>query len=187
MTVSVAGFAGGATPTGSVTLTAGTFNSGAMPLTGGVATISVPLGSMAAGSATLTASYSPDTAGSAVYASASGSANVTVTAQPIPTVTVTPAQQSLATSSALSVTVKVTGTGATLTGSVVLSSGAYSSAATTLAGGSATITIPAYTLPFGSNTLTATYTPDAQSTGALRRCHQNRDGERGPRDSHPSR
>ena len=53
------------------------------------------------------------------------------------------------------------------TGSIVLSSGSYSSPATALSSGSAasaTITIPANTLPVGSDILTATYTPDAAST-----------------------
>jgi hypothetical protein len=164
VTVTVAGFSGGAVPTGSVTLTGvnGTFTS-TMGLRGGSAAISIPGGTLALGSATLTASYAPDTAGSAVYASASGSATVTVTRQATPTVAVSPASPSLSTSQSLSVTVKVAGAGATLTGTVVLSSGSYHSAATTLAGGSATIAIPAYSLVFGSDTLKATYTPDAQS------------------------
>ncbi len=163
VTVTVAGFSGGPVPTGSVTLTGanGSYSSGAKVLAAGSATITVPGGTLAAGSATLTASYAPDTAGSADYASASGSATVTVTSQLTPTVTVTPASQSLATSSPLSVAVSVTGTGATPTGSIVLSSGSYSSAAATLTAGTATIVIPAYSLVFGSDTLSAAYTPDS--------------------------
>ena len=52
------------------------------------------------------------------------------------------------------------------TGSIVLSSGSYTSTATPLSSGSAAtaaITIPANTLPIGRDTLTATYTPDAAS------------------------
>ncbi len=168
VTVTVAGFSGGPVPTGSVTLTGanGSYSSGAKVLTAGSATITIPGGTLAAGSAKLTASYSPDTAGSAVYASASGSTTVTVTSQLTPTVSVAPASQSLATSSSLSVTVKVTGTGAPPTGSVILSSGSYVSSATPLVSGSATILIPAYSLVYGSDTLSAAYTPDAASSAA---------------------
>ncbi len=51
------------------------------------------------------------------------------------------------------------------TGSVVLSSGTYNSSAATLSSGSATIAVPGYSLVYGSNTLSAAYTPDTQSTG----------------------
>jgi len=97
-------------------------------------------------------------------------ANMTVTVNyaATPTVTVAPASPSINTEQSLAVTVTVAGPsgGPTLTGSVTLTSGTYTSAATTLAGssgsGTATITIPAGSLAVGSNTLTATYTPDTQ-------------------------
>jgi|CZKH01.1.fsa_nt_gi hypothetical protein len=69
---------GGPTPTGSVTLTAGSFTSSTTALSQGTATINVPAGSLSLGSATLTASYTPDTAGSMVYKVASGTASLTV-------------------------------------------------------------------------------------------------------------
>jgi len=49
------------------------------------------------------------------------------------------------------------------TGTVTLSGGSYTSAATALSAGSATINIPANTLSVGSYTFKATYTPDATS------------------------
>jgi hypothetical protein len=52
----------------------------------------------------------------------------------------------------------------TPTGSVTLASGSYTSAATTLSSGSATITVPAGALSAGSDTLTASYTPDTNSS-----------------------
>jgi hypothetical protein len=58
----------------------------------------------------------------------------------------------------------VAGAAGTPTGSVVLSSGAYQSSATTLATGSATITVAAGSLAVGTDTLTAKYTPDAASS-----------------------
>lgn len=94
-------------------------------------------------------------------------ANTTVTAAYgtstllTPTVTVTLSATSI-TSQALPVTIAVSGpTGsATPTGSITLSSGTYTSAATTLAGGSATITVAAGSLSTGTDILNATYTPD---------------------------
>ena len=98
----------------------------------------------------------------------SAATTVTTTyATPVaPTVTVTPASFAITTTQSLSVTIGVAGAGgsATPTGSVVLSSENYSSAATELASGATTITVPAGSLATGSDTLTATYTPDSASS-----------------------
>jgi hypothetical protein len=155
------------TPTGSVVLSSGSYTSAATTLSSGSASITIPAGSLAAGTDTLTAKYTPDSASSGTYASASGTATLTVTAPTTPTVTVTPASSSITTAQSLSVSVAVAGmgTGATPTGSVVLSSGSYTSAATTLSSGSASITIPAGSLTAGTDTLTAKYTPDSASSG----------------------
>ncbi|MGO9338703.1 MAG: glycoside hydrolase family 44 protein [Terracidiphilus sp.] len=83
-----------------------------------------------------------------------------------PTVTVTPASSGITTAQSLSVTIAVSGASGTPTGSVVLSSGTYTSSATTLSAGSASITIPAGSLAMGSDTLTAKYTPDSASSAA---------------------
>jgi hypothetical protein len=61
------------------------------------------------------------------------------------------------------VTIAVSGS-PTPTGAVTLAGGGYTSAATTLSGGSATISIPAGSLATGSDQLTATYTPDSSSS-----------------------
>jgi hypothetical protein len=83
-----------------------------------------------------------------------------------PTVTVTPAAPAITTAQSLSVSIAVGGGSGkpTPTGSVVLSSGGYSSAATTLSAGTATINVPAGALAVGSDTLTAAYTPDSGSS-----------------------
>jgi hypothetical protein len=82
-----------------------------------------------------------------------------------PTVTVTPSPASITAAQSTMVTVTVSGgTGATPTGSVTLSGGGYTSSATTLASGSAVITIPAGSLAVGTDTLAATYTPDSASS-----------------------
>jgi sugar lactone lactonase YvrE len=82
------------------------------------------------------------------------------------TVTVTPSSLSITTALALSVTVAVSGGSGnpTPTGSVILSGGGYTSMATSLTSGSATINIPAVSLAIGSDTLSASYTPDSNSS-----------------------
>ena len=165
VSISVSGGSGAPTPTGSVTLSSGSYTSSAVTLSSGSASITIPAGSLGAGNDTLTATYTPDTAGAAIYASSSGTGSVTVT-QSVPTVTVTPQSSTIAASESLPVSITVSGgAGAPVaTGSVTLSSGSYTSGAVTLSGGSASITIPANTLATGTDTLTAAYTPDSNSS-----------------------
>ncbi|HZP03252.1 MAG TPA: FG-GAP-like repeat-containing protein [Terracidiphilus sp.] len=84
VTVVVTGGAGNPTPTGTVTLRAGIFSSQPTALEGGVASISIPAGSLATGTDSLNADYSGDT----VYQSASGVGTVTVTTPPPPGFTI---------------------------------------------------------------------------------------------------
>jgi hypothetical protein len=77
--VAVNGGNGSRTATGTVTLASGGYTSAATTLSGGAATISIPGGSLATGSDTLTVTYTPDSSSSSIYSSASGSASVTVT------------------------------------------------------------------------------------------------------------
>jgi hypothetical protein len=162
VTVAVAKRAGGSTPTGSVTVTGGRYSSAETTLSSGLATVTVPAGSLTAGANTLRASYGPDAASSSTYTSSSGSALVTV-AFMAPVVTVSPAAASITARQSLDVNVAVgaSGGGAAPTGSIVLSSGPYSSAETILSGGRATVTIPVGSLLAGGDMLRATYTPDA--------------------------
>ncbi len=78
VTVAVTGSAG--TPTGSVVLTSGTYTSPASTLVSGVTVINVPAGALAISSDTLTATYTPDTAGSTNYLTTTGTGTVIVTA-----------------------------------------------------------------------------------------------------------
>jgi predicted heme/steroid binding protein len=160
VTVTVSGKSG--TATGTVTLSGGNYTSSATALSGGTASITIPSGSLAAGAVTLKGAYTPDAASSSVYNSGSGSAPVPVSLT-TPTVTVTPASQNIVVTQALPATVNVSGgAGApSATGSVVLTSGTYTSSAIALAGGSAAITIPANTFAAGNVKLTASYTPDS--------------------------
>jgi subtilase family serine protease len=74
LAVAVAVSGGTSTPTGSVTLTGGSYNSGAVNLASGAANIKIPGNSLAVGTATLNAAYSGDSN----FNSASGTASVTV-------------------------------------------------------------------------------------------------------------
>lgn len=79
-----------------------------------------------------------------------------------PTVVVAPGSSRITTAQSLRVNVTVTGN-PTPTGSVVLTSGSYYSSPVALINGAADITIPAGTLPVGTDTLAATYTPDSSA------------------------
>jgi hypothetical protein len=163
VTVAVSG--SGATPTGTVTLSSGSFTSAAATLASGSAIITIPANSLSAGNDTLTVAYSGD----AVYNSGSGIAQETVTLPLNAIISVTPAASTVVSTNSLSVTVTVSGSGATPTGTIILSGGGYTSAATTLTSGSATIVIPANSLSAGTDTLTATYSGDtvyASASGA---------------------
>ncbi len=167
VSVAVAGPAGGATPTGSITLSSGSYSSAVTTLNSGGARIDIPAGALGGGSDTLTAVFTPDAASAPIYTSASGTGSVTVTvpAKTTPTVTVTPSSLSVSTGQPMVVAVAVSGgnSNMTPTGTVTLVSGSYRSAATALSGGSAAIYVAAGTLAAGSETLEATYAPDAAS------------------------
>jgi hypothetical protein len=173
-TVACTGTCTGSTaPAGTVTLNSGSYTSPATAFSGGSYSITIPYNSLASTLSgevdTLTVTYS----GNAIYkAGAFGTTSVTVTyvAPATPTVTVTPVSGSVDSSQTYSVTVKVSGSSSqesSPTGTVTLTSGSYTSGAVTLAtSGSCTaascaITIPANSLSAGTDTLTATYSGDA--------------------------
>ena len=161
VTIGVSGGAGEPAATGTVILSGGSYTSAVVSLVTGSASITVPAGALLAGTDTVTASYTPDTAGSATYTGATGTAQVFVI-KAVPTVSVTPAASSISTVQSLKVTVAVSGGSGspTPTGTVILSGDSYTSTAAALAGGSAIITVPAATLAVGSDTLSVVYTPD---------------------------
>ncbi|HET7102751.1 MAG TPA: Ig-like domain repeat protein [Terracidiphilus sp.] len=154
-------------PTGSVVLTSGTYTSATVVLSGGTANISIPAGSLPVGDDTLIVTYTPDTASSSSYLVASSGTSVLNEGATItPTVDLAANPGYITTAQSLTVTVSLTGfTGnPTPTGSVVIASGAYTSPAATLANGMATFNVAAGTLSPGADTISATYTPDAQSS-----------------------
>jgi hypothetical protein len=153
----------GATPTGTVTLSGGGYNSPAEALSGGSSTFVLPAGNLSAGSDTLTVTYSGD----AVYSSATGANTVTVTESTF-TLEATPPPAATLGSSATS-TVTVTGTGGyvgtvTLTCSLSMApSGATN--LPTCSVGSSTVTLTSST---ASGTATVTVSTSA-ATAALAR------------------
>lgn len=158
--VTVTGPAGAtATPTGTVNLKSGTYTSSTAALSSGAATITIPASTLTVGTDTITADYSGDSN----YAGQTGTAQITIsqTATLTPTVRVTPTPSAVDSGQSLSIAVAVSGSGVTPTGTVILTTGTYSSGATTLAGGAANITIMPNTLSVGSDTLTASYSGDA--------------------------
>ncbi len=164
VTVSVSGASG--TPTGTITLSSGSYSSGAVTINTGTCTaascvFTIPAGSLAIGTDTLTAAYSGDTN----YAAKTNNSNTVTVTGLVPTVGVS-AAATLNSNVALTVTVttSATGGGGTPTGTVTLSSGSYSSGAVTIGSGTCTtaancvFTIPANTFTASGNaTLTAVY------------------------------
>jgi len=102
----------------------------------------------------------------------SGTGGVTVISVngiPTPNVAVTPSSTSITTGQTLPVSVSVGGekSNSAATGSVQSTSGSYKSASIGLSDGTATIAIPAGSLPTGIDTLTVAYTPDKSSAAVL--------------------
>jgi len=162
LSVAIKATAADGTPTGTVTLTSGSYKSAATALKDGKATIVVAALKLGAAKDTLTATYSGDVNDN----TAAGHGTVTVS-KLTPTVTVTPITSSATSTSSLSVAIKVTATSGTPTGSVVLTSGSYTSAATALSAGKKTsILIPAGKLAVGTDTLTVTYSGDSYNNKA---------------------
>jgi hypothetical protein len=165
VSVYISGDTGNPAPTGSVQLSGGGYTSATTTLINAGAKISIPAGSLATGSDILTANYTPDSNSSSIYNSATGiSPTVTVTAavKATPTVTMTPSATNITATQALTVPVAVSGGigNPAPTGTVTLSSGSYS-AQQTLVSGAASFTIAGETLAGGADTLTASYSGDA--------------------------
>jgi hypothetical protein len=153
-------------PMGGVTVNLTSSNQAAFPVP---ATLTVPAGQNSASISIQSGSVSTSTLVSitATYNGSPQQTQVTVNpAQQAPVVTVTPSLFSITTTQVLSVTVIVSGRAGspTPTGTVVLTSGGYTSGSATLTNGSAVIGIPAGSLGVGSDILNANYTPDTSSS-----------------------
>jgi hypothetical protein len=156
--VSITGASG--TPTGTVTLSGGSYNSGAQTLaasgscTAASCTLTVPAGSLAIGADTLTVTYSGDS----TYARKSNSSTIVQVNGLSATVNVNLSSSAINSNQQLTVSGTVTGTDGTPTGTVTLTGGGYTSAAQSLSGsGGYSFTIPYNSLSGGSDILSVTY------------------------------
>lgn len=168
--------AGSPTPTGTVTVSSGTYTSQAATLSSGNYSVTITPNTFAgSGTVILTIQYSGDNNYNPV--SATTQVNVTYFAVLAPTVTVTPTSTSVDSGSPLQVTVTVnapiaTPANPTPTGSVTLAGSGYASSMEPLTAGAYTFTIPANTLASTpantvSDTLTASYQGDPNYAQAL--------------------
>jgi len=165
--VAVAAPSGDPVPAGTVKLTSGSYASAGEALTNGIATFSIPAATLAAGTDSVVASYTPSIADSAIYGAvtAKASVEVTATAKVTPAIAVTPSTTTIGTEQSLTVKATVSGPSGdpTPAGTVAVTAGTYASPATPLAAGEATMVIPAGSLAAGSETLKVTYTPSGTS------------------------
>jgi hypothetical protein len=114
--------------------------------------------------------YTPDASGSYLYSGNSTSGVITNEGAKItPTLLLTSPSPNITTADALPITVTMTLNGyignPVPTGTVVLTSGSYTSPTISLSNGGAIITVPAGSLPVGTDTLSASYTGDTTYTG----------------------
>ena len=160
VTIAVTGTSG--TPTGSVNVSSGSYTSTSATLSAGLASITIPAGSLGSGSASLTATYTPDISSAETYATTSSTAVAVTVSKSTPTVTVAASPTTITTQQTTAITVSVTGGAGNpaASGTVTLTSGSFTSSTATLSGGAASFTIPAGALTAGTPTVTATYTPD---------------------------
>jgi subtilase family serine protease len=152
--VTVSGSSG--TPTGTISV-AGSGYTNDVTLTGGAASITIPAGSLAPGTDTVTVNYSGDP----TYASTSQTLTLNV-ATAIATVTISIPPGGGNVNQSVTISVGVVGPGATApTGTVNLTGGSYNTTVNLSSSGTAGFTIPAGDLPVGTDTLTATYSGDS--------------------------
>ncbi len=163
--VAVSAPSGDTIPAGSVVLTSGTYSSVATTLSAGAATISIPANTLPAGTDTLIATYTPNSADTSIYNDTSQSSTVIVTV-PVGTskaaVTIIPSAATITNAQAVTIAVSVAGSSGqpTPAGVVSLAAANYT-AKQDLASGAATFTIPANTLSVGNDNVTVSYSGDA--------------------------
>jgi len=80
VTVTATGANGEPLPSGTIAFASGSYNLGTATLSGGSASVNIPPGALAAGTDTILATYTPDSASAKIYAGATGQTSITVTA-----------------------------------------------------------------------------------------------------------
>ena len=161
-------------PTGTVVLLAGSYTSAATPLLNGSVYIVIPAGNLPVATYTVSAAYTPDTASAGIYRSATATAQLTVSAPQFvkPVMVLSPSATEITSAEPVTLTVSMRGDSGNPvpSGTVSAAAGSYSSGAAvlipgagSLPGSQAVLQIPAGALPPGRNTVTATYSPDAEA------------------------
>ena len=167
VTVTVSGGTGKPAPTGTIKLSSGSYASLPTNLVSGVATITVPGGSLAVGTDSLAARYAPDTASSSVYTGAEGWNAVKVYALTTPTValTSTATAGTISYKDSITFTATVTASGAKPTGKVNFLDGTEQIGSGNLNSGGVG-TYSTTTLIAGKHSITASYAGDTNYTPA---------------------
>ena len=146
----------GNSPTGTITLTAGTYTSQPTALVNGTCTFTVPANSYSAGaSANISAFYSGDAQN--LYSTAS--IPVSPSSSPA-TVSVGLSSSSLLVGQSVNVSVAVTGNSANPTGTATVTAGTYTASAT-LSSEKASFTVPAGSMSPGTDTISVQYSGDS--------------------------
>jgi hypothetical protein len=172
--VSVRGGSGFPIPTGTVSLDfAGYIGSAVLANNSGgdgEAVFTIPVSALTVGTDPVTVTYTPDATSSSLFATASYTNALTVVSEKIiPSVSFFFLPSSITSADALTATVYVrSSVSTTPTGTVVLTSGSYTSGLVNLSPiyGSATINVPPGALAAGTDTLTANYSGDSLFTPA---------------------
>jgi trimeric autotransporter adhesin len=141
-------------PSGSVTLTSGTYTSAVTDLNNGSAIITIPRNSLAVGIDTLTATYSGD----GTYSSATGTGTVTVDAAVLTPTTTTLTASNNSPTQGTSITLTATVAPAAATGTVKFLDGTTALSTQTLSSGTAAFSTTA--LAVGTHSITAVYSGD---------------------------
>jgi len=149
VTVTVTGSSN--TPSGSIVLSGGGYTSSAVDLSSGSAAFTIAAGALAAGTDTLTATYSGD----GVYSTATGATTVTVTTSTLTATTTTVSASATSDTYGTSITLTANVTPSAATGTVTFFDGSTQIGTGTLSSGAATLTTT--TLPIGTDSITATY------------------------------
>jgi len=147
-------YAGGMGATGLITFQYGSLTLGASTINDTVATFAT--NALPAGSDVLTATFAGNTDHAAVT-----SAPVTVQVAPLLVILASQATVYSGVSDAITINLNVGSNSAVPTGTITLSGSNYNPAPVALVSGSATVTVPANTLPAGDVTLTAAYSGDS--------------------------
>lgn len=166
-TITASGVTGSPTPTGSITLTSGNYNSGVQTLVNGSVQIVVPGSSLASGSDALTATYTPDSNSASTYTAAVGRAFVLVSSLITPTVTVSAFPSVILGTQSSTITVSVSGGSGNPVpiGNVEVTCAYYDSQPQFLNSvGVVTVQVTGNVCFGYPATLTATYTPEFGST-----------------------